>query len=399
MLDLDMFKSVNDSLGHQAGDILLAQVADRIKSTVREVDVACRLGGDEFAVIVLPGEGDFADGCALLAQRLIETIAAPVEIDGQSVVVGCSIGVALVPEHGRRINEVLRNADLALYKAKNDGRSCFRIYSERMIWDAERRHILEIDLRAAIWDDRLELHYQPVFDLQTGRVVSVEALARWNHKTKGMISPSEFIPVAEEAGLISDLANLLLVKACQDATRMPDDVTVAFNLSPVQFAKSDVIDATVFALADSGLPEGRLEFEITEGVLMKETERNIAALRALKNIGVSIALDDFGVGFSSLSYLTAFPFDKVKIDKSFIDKLDRPETVAVVDAIVRLAGSLQLAVVAEGIETEDQLARVRPLGIRLGQGFLFSTAVPFDRLSFAPIDIASAPRPLRRKAG
>jgi EAL domain-containing protein (putative c-di-GMP-specific phosphodiesterase class I) len=230
-------------------------------------------------------------------------------------------------------------------------------------------------------------------------VVSVEALARWNHKTKGMISPSEFIPVAEEAGLISDLANLLLVKACQDATRMPDDVTVAFNLSPVQFAKSDVIDGTVFALADSGLPEGRLEFEITEGVLMKETERNIAALRALKNIGVSIALDDFGVGFSSLSYLTAFPFDKVKIDKSFIDKLDRPETVAVVDAIVRLAGSLQLAVVAEGIETEDQLARVRPLGIRLGQGFLFSTAVPFDRLSFAPIDIASAPRPLRRKAG
>jgi diguanylate cyclase (GGDEF)-like protein len=386
LLDLDKFKGVNDSLGHQAGDALLSAVASRIKATIREVDVAARLGGDEFAVIALSGEGGVADGAEALAARLIAAISAPYQIEGHPVVVGCSIGIALVPEHGARIDEVLRNADLALYKSKGAGRNCFHVYSQEMKAEADRRSALEIDLREAIWADQLEVHYQPVVELASGRVVAVEALARWMHKIKGAIPPSEFIPVAEEAGLIVELGNLILLRACHDAMRMPDYIKVAVNLSPVQFAKSNVAEAAQFALSDSGLPEKRLEFEITEGVLMEETEQNLAMLRQIKKLGISIALDDFGVGYSSLSYLTAFPFDKVKIDKSFIDRLERPEAGAVIASIVQLAGSLDLTTVAEGIETEEQLGRIRALGIRLGQGFIFSRPVPLRELRFGLAD-------------
>ena len=384
LLDLDKFKGVNDTLGHQAGDALLSEVATRIKTTMREVDVAARLGGDEFAVIALPGEVGTADGAKTLAARLIEAISAPYQIEDHAVVVGCSIGIALVPEHGARIDEVLRNADLALYKSKSSGRNCFHVYTPEMKAEADRRSALEIDLREAIWGDQLEVHYQPVVELASGRVVAVEALARWQHKTKGAIPPSEFIPVAEETGLIVELGNLVLLRACHDAMHMPDHIKVAVNLSPVQFAKSNVAEAAQFALSDSGLPEARLEFEITEGVLMEETEQNLATLRQMKKLGISIALDDFGVGYSSLSYLTAFPFDKVKIDKSFIDRLERPEAGAVIASIVQLASSLDLATVAEGIETEEQLARIRALGIRLGQGFVFSRPMPMNQLQFGP---------------
>ena len=389
LLDLDRFKTVNDTLGHQAGDKLLKELAERIKATCREGDIAARLGGDEFAVIAMPDDGNLLRGVELLASRLIEAISAPDEIGGHPVVVGCSIGVALVPGHGVRIDEILRNADLALYRAKNEGRNCFQIYSEQMKVEADRRSALEIDLREAIWGDQLEVYYQPVVDIVSRRVVSAEALARWNHPTRGPISPSEFIPVAEQTGLIVELGNWVMLQACRDAKRMPSHIKVAVNLSPVQFAKSNIVEWANFALADAGLPAERLEFEITEGVLMEETERNLSSLREMKQIGISIALDDFGVGYSSLSYLTKFAFDKLKIDKSFINALDRPETVAVVSSIVELAYSLNLTVIAEGIETEDQRKRVRWLGIKFGQGFLFAEPVPIDM--FDVTHFAAAP--------
>jgi diguanylate cyclase (GGDEF)-like protein len=382
LLDLDRFKTVNDTLGHQAGDKLLNGVAGRIKATCDEADIAARLGGDEFAVIAMPGNGNLPHRAEILAARLIEAISAPDEIAGRPVVVGCSIGIALVPAHGERIDEVLRNADLALYRSKSEGRNRFQIYSEQMKAEADRRSALEIDLREAIWGDQLEVHYQPVVDIVSRRVVSVEALARWNHQTRGPIPPSEFIPVAEQTGLIVELGNWIMLQACRDATLMPPHIKVAINLSPVQFAESNIVEWASFALADSGLPAERLEFEITEGVLLEETERNLDSLRELKKIGISIALDDFGVGYSSLAYLTKFPFDKVKIDKSFIDSLDRTETSAVISSIVELAKSLNLAIIAEGIETKDQRKRIRSLGIKFGQGFLFAEPVPLDRLMF-----------------
>jgi diguanylate cyclase (GGDEF)-like protein len=386
LLDLDKFKGVNDTLGHQSGDLLLKNVANRIKTAIRDVDLAARLGGDEFAVLLQANEGGLHERSEALATRLIEAVSAPYAIDSHPVVVGCSIGIALIPQHGERIDEVLRNADLALYKSKSAGRNCFHTYSPKMKAEADQRSALEIDLREAIWDDQLDVHYQPVIDLDTGHVVSVEALARWNHKTKGSIPPSEFIPVAEDAGLIVELGNWIMLRACQDAMRMPKGIKVAVNLSPVQFAKSNVVEAATFAMAESGLAAERLELEITEGVLLEESEQNLATLRQLKDIGVSIALDDFGVGFSSLAYLTVFPFDKVKIDKSFINRLDRPETSAVIASIVQLTTSLDRSTVAEGIETQDQLDRVRALGLKFGQGYLFSKPVPMSELTFEPVN-------------
>jgi diguanylate cyclase (GGDEF)-like protein len=391
LLDLDRFKTVNDTLGHQAGDRLLKGVAGRIKAACREDDIAARLGGDEFAVIAMPRDGDLRHGAENLAQRLIEAISAPDEIDGRPVVVGCSIGIALVPAHGERIDEILRNADLALYRSKSEGRNCFQVYSEQMKAEADRRSALEIDLREAIWGDQLEVLYQPVVDIVSRRAVSVEALARWTHPTRGPISPTEFIPVAEQTGLIVELGNWIMLQACHDAMQMPAHIKVAINLSPVQFAKSNIVEWASYALADSGLPAKRLEFEITEGVLLEETERNLNSLRELKHIGISIALDDFGIGYSSLAYLTKFPFDKVKIDKSFIDALDRTETSAVISSIVELAKSLNLAIIAEGIETEDQRKRVRSLGIKFGQGFLFVEPVPLHRLMFNLTHFAAKP--------
>jgi len=295
-------------------------------------------------------------------------------------VIGCSIGIAMVPEHGTRIDEILRNADLALYKSKNAGRNCFNMYSSELKTEVDQRNILEIELREAIWREEIEVFYQPVVELGTGKTKSVEALARWRHKTRGFISPAEFIPVAEEGGLIVELGNLVLAKACRDAMTMPDDIKVAVNLSAVQFATSNVVDSVMFALADSGLPERRLELEITESVFLADSQENLKTLQRLKSLGVSIALDDFGVGYSSLSYLTAFPFDKVKIDKCFIDRIGRPETLAVLGSIVQLARTLNLSIVAEGVETYEQVEKIRSLGIALGQGYFFSKPVPSGEL-------------------
>lgn len=381
LLDLDKFKSVNDALGHQCGDALLKQVAGRIKAQIRDVDMAARIGGDEFAMIVAPGQAAMQDVAATLAARLVQAIAEPYHIDGHPVVIGCSIGVAMAPEHGMRVDEILRNADLALYKSKNVGRNCFHIYSAELKAEADQRNVLEIELREAIWREEIEVFYQPVTQLSTGRVKSVEALARWHHGTRGSIPPAEFIAVAEAGGLIVELGNQVLAKACRDAMTMPGDVKVAVNLSALQFAGTSLVDTVTSALAQSGLPETRLELEITESVFLADTQENLKTLQRLKALGVSIALDDFGVGYSSLSYLTAFPFDKVKIDKSFIDRIDRCETVAVLKSIVQLARTLKLSIVAEGVETSEQVARLHSLGIALGQGYFFSRPVPLADLS------------------
>lgn len=380
LMDLDKFKSVNDALGHQCGDALLKQVAARIKAQVRTVDTAARIGGDEFALIVVPGLSALQDDAATLAARLVQAIAEPYEIDGHPVVIGCSIGVAVVPEHGTRSDEILRNADLALYKSKNAGRNCYTLYLPELKAEADQRDILEIELREAIWREEIEVFYQPVFELSTGRATSVEALARWRHKTRGLIPPAEFIPVAEEGGLIGELGNLVLAAACRHAVMLPDDIKVAVNLSALQFASGDLVDSVMVALADSGLAETRLELEITESVFLADSQENLKTLERLKRLGVSIALDDFGVGYSSLSYLTAFPFDEVKIDKSFIDRIDRSETVAVLGSIVQLAKTLNLSIVAEGVETCEQVEKIRSLGIALGQGYFFSKPVPFSEL-------------------
>ena len=380
LMDLDKFKSVNDALGHQCGDALLKQVAARIKAQVRTVDTAARIGGDEFALIVVPGLSALQDDAATLAARLVQAIAEPYEIDGHPVVIGCSIGVAVVPEHGTRSDEILRNADLALYKSKNAGRNCYTLYLPELKAEADQRDILEIELREAIWREEIEVFYQPVFELSTGRATSVEALARWRHKSRGLIPPAEFIPVAEEGGLIGELGNLVLATACRHAVMLPDDIKVAVNLSALQFASGDLVDSVMVALADSGLAETRLELEITESVFLADSQENLKTLERLKRLGVSIALDDFGVGYSSLSYLTAFPFDEVKIDKSFIDRIDRSETVAVLGSIVQLAKTLNLSIVAEGVETCEQVEKIRSLGIALGQGYFFSKPVPFSEL-------------------
>ncbi|MGY8635932.1 EAL domain-containing protein [Bradyrhizobium sp. 14AA] len=391
LLDLDKFKSVNDALGHQCGDALLKQVAGRIKAQIRDVDTAARIGGDEFAVIVAAGEVSMQDGAATLAARLVQAIAEPYHIDGHLVVIGCSIGVAMAPEHGTRVDEILRNADLALYKSKNAGRNCFHVYSAELKAEADQRNVLEIELREAIWREEIDVFYQPVIELGTGRAKSVEALARWHHGTRGFIPPVEFIAVAEASGLIVELGNQVLAKACRDAMTMPGDVKVAVNLSALQFAGTNLVDSVTSALAQSGLPENRLELEITESVFLADTQENLKTLERLKALGVSIALDDFGVGYSSLSYLTAFPFDKVKIDKSFIDRIDRCETVAVLKSIVQLAKTLKLSIVAEGIETSEQVARVHSLGIALGQGYFFSRPVPLADLPL------QSPVPRRRR--
>jgi diguanylate cyclase (GGDEF)-like protein/PAS domain S-box-containing protein len=382
LLDLDRFKAVNDTSGHQTGDELLRQVAGRIKSIVRDTDTAARLGGDEFALIIMVDRHSWSASVAALAKRLVEGISAPYEINGHPVVVGCSIGVALAPDHGQRSDDLLKNADLALYKSKHSGRNCFHVYADAFKTEADQRNALENDLREAIWLREIQVFYQPIVDLANGRIVSVEALARWRHPVRGDVPPAQFIAVAEDAGLIVQLGEHVLAQACTDATRMPDDVKVSINLSPVQFAKSNVVDSAIFALANSMLAPERLVIEITEGVLLAETEQNLETLRQLKNVGVSIALDDFGVGYSSLGYLTSFRFDEVKIDKSFVKKLDRIESRAVISSIVQLSRSLNLTTVVEGIETAEQLATVAPLGIALAQGYLFGTPVPFTELDF-----------------
>ena len=376
MLDLDRFKNVNDSLGHAAGDALLRQVALRLKSAIRSTDVLARLGGDEFAIIQAECDDQRA-GSIDLATRIAKLIADPFLLQGNQVEVGTSIGIAMAPEHGSDQEQLLKKADLALYRSKSAGRNCFTLYDEAMSAELEARNTLESDLRDAIARCQFELHYQPFFDVQTGQRRGLEALVRWRHPTRGLIPPDRFIPLAEETGLIVPLGEWVLRRACDDATSWPADITVAVNLSPVQLKQVELFDVIQSALRGSGLPPERLEIELTESVLLERAVENHALMERLKSIGISLALDDFGTGYSSLSCLTAFPFDKIKIDRSFIGNLTkRHKSSAIMSSIVTLARGLNLSVTAEGVETQEQFERLKTLGVNFAQGHLLGRPMP-----------------------
>ena len=380
MLDLDRFKNVNDSLGHAAGDALLRQVAHRLKSTLRGTDVLARFGGDEFAVVQAECDDQRA-GSIDLATRISKLIAAPFLLPGHRVEIGTSIGIAMAPEHGSDQEQLLKKADLAMYRSKSAGRNRYTVYDEAMSVELEARNTLEGDLRDAIAGCQFEVHYQPFFDVKTGYRKGVEALVRWRHPIRGLIPPDQFIPLAEESGLIVPLGEWVLRRACDDAASWPADIKVAVNLSPVQFKQAELFDVIKSALRNSGLPPERLEIEITESVLLESAVENHAFIEKLKTIGISLALDDFGTGYSSLSCLTAFPFDKIKIDKSFIGSLMKSyKSSAIVSSIVTLARGLDISITAEGVETREQLERLRTLGVHFAQGYLLGRPVPISEL-------------------
>jgi diguanylate cyclase (GGDEF)-like protein len=383
MLDLDRFKNVNDSLGHGAGDMLLRQVAQRLKSALRAGDVLARLGGDEFAVIQ-EGCDDQRLGAIELAGRIAKLVTEPFLLPGHRVEIGTSIGIAVAPEHGGDQEELLKKADMALYRSKSLGRNCYTVYDEAMSAELEARSTLEGDLRDAIARCQLEVHYQPFVEVASGERRGFEALVRWRHPSRGLIPPDQFIPLAEDTGLVVPLGEFVLRRACADAAGWPSDTRVAVNLSPVQFKEADLFDMICSALRDSGLPPQRLEIEITESVLLERGAENHAFMERLKGIGVELALDDFGTGYSSLSYLTAFPFDKIKIDKSFIRNLiPRPRSAAIISSVVTLARGLDMSVTAEGVETHEQFERLKALGVNFAQGYLLGRPQPIEQIDAA----------------
>ena len=379
-IDLDLFKNVNDSFGHPTGDRLLKQVAERMRGEVRGNNLVARLGGDEFAV-VLTSDVTLND-VNEFAARLIQVVSAPYDMgDDLEVVIGASVGIALSPGDGTTSEELMRNADMALYRAKAEGGGVHHFFEREMDRQAQKRRDMELDLRSAYTDGEFELHYQPLVGIAANRIVGFEALLRWKHPDKGMISPADFIPVAEDIGLIVALGEWVLRTACAEAAKWPDDVKVAVNLSPVQFRSRNLVQVVVAALAYSGLPPHRLELEITESLFLAETEANIATLHQLRALGVRISMDDFGTGYSSLSYLRSFPFDKIKIDRSFVkDLVERPDCMAIVRAISGLGRSLNITTTAEGVETIEQLERLRAEGCNEVQGYLFSAAKPVGEL-------------------
>ncbi len=378
-VDLDGFKEVNDALGHPVGDALLRFVATRLKSCVRDVDTVARLGGDEFAVIQT---GIAArEDAGRLAARLVDLIGQPYHVEGKDVVVSASVGIATAPHDGEDPEGLLKFADLALYSAKTEGGRAIRFFEPAMNSRLQARRALERDLRAAFGGDEFVLHYQPSIDLSTGTVSGFEALLRWSHPQRGPIPPAEFIPIAEDIGLIEQLGEWVLRQACAEAARWPAHVRVAVNLSPAQFKSPNIVQAVLLALASAGLPAHRLELEITESVLLQENETNLATLHRLRGLGTRIALDDFGIGYSSLSYLRMFPFDKIKVDRSFVKELpDNRECAMIIRAMVGLARGLNMETTAEGIETPEQLAHLRADGCTEAQGFLISRPRPADEV-------------------
>jgi diguanylate cyclase (GGDEF)-like protein/PAS domain S-box-containing protein len=375
VLGLDNFKAVNDTLGHGIGDKLLRGVAKRLRSTLREEDVLARLNSDEFA-IVQSGVARPEDA-VLLAKRLLEAVGDPYLLDGHSVVIGASIGIAMSPSDGDESDRLLKNADMALSRAKNDFRGTFSFFEAEMDARAQTRRKIEIELRDAIQNDLLRPYYQPLIDLATGRITGFEALVRWPHPERGMISPGEFIPVAEETGLINAVGGLMLRRACMDAAQWPDDVRVAVNLSPLQFRVGNLLSTVMDTLKQTGLAATRLELEITETLVLEKSSQVLATLHALRSLGVRISMDDFGTGYSSLSYLRSFPFDKIKIDQSFVRDLgSNRDAQAIVRSIISLGKGLGVTITAEGVETEAELSCLRNEGCHEGQGFLFSRARP-----------------------
>ena len=375
-LDLDHFKAVNDTLGHPIGDQLLQEAARRMQSCLREGDIAARLGGDEFAILQIPI--DQPTDITALANRLIEVVGAPYDFDGNQVTVGISVGVAVAPNDGNEPDNLMKNADLALYRAKADGGGVYRFFEAAMDARMQARRVIELDLRKAIQNGgEFELLYQPLVDVKTKKVISCEALLRWNSPEHGMVMPADFIPVAEATGLIVPLGEWVLRQACVEAKRWPEEITVAVNLSPAQFKSKALVDTVKAALADSGLSASRLELEITEQVLMNESEGAFAILHQIRDLGIKISMDDFGIGYSSIGYLRAFPFSTIKIDQSFIRDLPgKEDSLAIVRAVVGLSSSLGIQTIAEGVETEEQLASVTSEGCNTFQGFVFSKPRP-----------------------
>jgi diguanylate cyclase (GGDEF)-like protein len=379
-LDLDHFKSVNDTLGHQIGDELLKAMAACLRNCVRETDTVARVGGDEFAIIHTGIEQP--NEAAILARRICEAVKEPCELHGHAVIVDTSIGIALAPGDGADPTELLKNADMALYRAKADGRGTYRFFEPAMDARMKARRTLELALRVALANGEFTLHYQPLVSLDDRRITCCEALIRWRHPERGLIQPAEFIPIAEEIGLIVPLGEWVLRQACADAMAWPADVKVAVNLSPIQVMNQNLVAVVVGALAAAGLPAHRLEVEITESVLMQNSEATLATLHRLRELGVKISMDDFGTGYSSLSYLRSFPFDKIKIDRCFISGLATgDDSVAIVLAIAGLAKHLGIATTAEGVETRQQLQQVKALGCSEIQGFLFSAPRPIDEVT------------------
>ena len=374
-LDLDRFKAVNDTLGHPVGDELLRAVTARLRGLVRETDTVVRLGGDEFAIVQTIVEQP--DAATALARRLIAELGAPYEIEGHQVVVGASVGIALAPADGGSADTILKSADLALYRAKGEGRGTWRFFEPEMDARMQERRRLELDLRRALVDGEFQLHYQPLIRVASRRIIGFEALVRWVHPDRGMVSPADFIPLAEETGLIIQLGEWVLREACAEAAKWPDHVTVAVNVSAVQFGNPRLVDAVADALARSGLPGERLEIEVTETIMLQDNVTTLAMLHRLRGLGVRISMDDFGTGYSSLSYLRSFPFDKIKIDQSFVRDLEkRGDARAIVRAISGLGGSLGMRTTAEGVETPEQFERLRADGCTEAQGYLFGRPMP-----------------------
>jgi diguanylate cyclase (GGDEF)-like protein len=373
-LDLDRFKGVNDSLGHPVGDALLCAVTERLLRVVRGVDTVARLGGDEFAIVQISARPTDASE---LAAEVIETFQEPFEVHGHQVIIGTSIGIAMAPADGNEPDQLLRNADMALYRAKAEGRGTYHFFQPEMDAQMQERRRLELDLRKAMLNNEFELYYQPLIQLANGEVCGFEALLRWNHPERGIINPAAFIPVAEEIGLIVPLGEWVLKQACMDAVAWPNKLTVAVNLSAVQFRNPMLALSVVSALGQSGLAASRLELEITETVLLQDDRAVLDALHQIRDLGVRICMDDFGTGYSSLSYLRSFPFDKIKIDRSFVRELGKEnDCVAIIRAVTRLGSSLGMITTAEGVETEQQLEILRAEGCVQVQGYLFSRPKP-----------------------
>jgi diguanylate cyclase (GGDEF)-like protein len=376
MLDLDRFKQVNDTMGHQAGDSLLQQVADRLRNIIGERGEIGRLGGDEFQIII--PDVDDRGKLGELAEKLIQIVAQPYAIDDNRAIIGTSVGIAIAPYDGIEIEELVRASDLALYAAKNGGRGQFRFYSADLKDEEQERQLLLDDLREALAAEELELHYQPVVRVKDNHVVGMEALMRWEHEERGWVPPGTFIPAAEESSLIGPLGDWALQRACADATKWPESVRVAVNVSARQFTAAGFVDIVADALQASGLDPDRLELELTESVFMGDSDATDETFRALKKLGVRLALDDFGTGYSSLSYLRSAPFDKLKVDKSFVDSCTQKDqnSAKIITAIIGLSKALGMETTVEGVEAFDQLDVVKSRGAELIQGWLYAKAMP-----------------------
>ena len=378
-LDLDQFKSVNDALGHPTGDELLKLVGERLRGCTREPDTVARLGGDEFAIIMTKMEQP--TDAAALAKRIRDSIVKPYQIDGHQIVTDISIGISVAPFDAIEADPLLRNADMALYGAKADGRGTYRFFEPVMNTRMKARRELEMDLRKALVGKEFELHYQPLVNLQSNEVNGFEALLRWHHPRRGLVSPADFIPIAEETGLIVPLGEWVLKAACYEAVDWPERIKIAVNLSPAQLNNRNLLTMVKGALAETGMPPHRLQLEITETVLLQNTFATLATLHELRKLGVQVALDDFGTGYSSLSYLRSFPFDKIKIDRSFIQDLSNgAQPVAIVQAVANLAKCLNMTSTAEGVETQQQLELLQSMGCTEMQGYLFSRARPASEI-------------------